>query len=245
MSVIFPSVITGGAPQVKAVQFTAATDMITAASVTGLADGPSGTFSAWVKINGSDATNQFLLQLGANFNIRRNSTLDGTVARRRKLIISALSAAAANRITYVGGTNLTIGSWIHVLVSWNTTTSTRHFYYSDVADTPITNTIAPGNIDYTGANNGVGQNQVPAASLDADVAEVWFNTSYLDLSVEANRRKFIKANGKPEYLGKNGERPTGSSPLLYFKGPASNWGTNSGTGGNFAVTGTFTDATPP
>lgn len=238
-------VVIAGAPQVKAVQFTAATDMITAASVTGLADGPSGTFSAWVKINGSDSTNQFLLQLGANFNIRRNSTLDGTVARRRKLIISAFSAAAATRISYVGGTDLTIGSWVHVLLSWDTTTSARHFYYSDVADTPITNTIAAGDIDYTGANNGVGQNQVPAASLDADVAEVWFNPTYLDLSVEANRRKFIKASGKPEFLGLTGQRPTGASPLLYFKGPASNWGTNSGTGGNFTVTGTFTDTTPP
>lgn len=242
---ILPGGIIGGAPQVKAVQFTAATDMITAASVTGLSDGPSGTFSAWVKINGSETTSQFLLQLGPNFRILRNSTLDGTVARRRKLLITALSPAASSRIRYVGGTDITVGSWVHVLVSWNTTTSARHFYYSDTADSPITNTIAAGDIDYTGANNGVGQNQTPAASLDADVADVWFNTTYLDLSIEANRRKFIKASGKPEYLGKNGERPTGSSPLLYFKGPASNWGTNSGTGGNFTVTGTFTDTTPP
>jgi hypothetical protein len=77
---------------------------------------------------------------------------------------------------------------------------------------------------------------------NACLAEVYINLAeYVDLSVEANRRKFISSAGKPVNLGASGSVPTGTAPIMYFKGPASAFPTNLGTGGNFTVTGTLTD----
>lgn len=65
---------------------------------------------------------------------------------------------------------------------------------------------------------------------------------FIDFSVEANRRKFISADGKPVDLGSNCSTPTGTAPAVCFSGNASSFGTNKGTGGAFTLTGTLTDA---
>lgn len=60
----------------------------------------------------------------------------------------------------------------------------------------------------------------------------------LDLTVESNRRLFYDADGVPTDLS------SAPSPIIQFTGNAAAWnaGTNEGTGGNFSVDGTFTDA---
>lgn len=60
----------------------------------------------------------------------------------------------------------------------------------------------------------------------------------------ATIRKFIDADGKPVYLGANGELPTGIPPAIFFSGLAASFPTNLGTGGAFTLTGTLTDAGP-
>jgi hypothetical protein len=80
--------------------------------------------------------------------------------------------------------------------------------------------------------------------LIADVSNFWMAPGqYIDFSVEANRRKFIDANGKPVDLGADGSTPTGTAPAVFFSGDASGFGTNKGTGGTFTLTGALTDAT--
>jgi hypothetical protein len=237
--------IIGGAPQVKAVSFDGTNDHLARSSITGIADGPQGTLAFWIRQTGNLTSTNMIMDLGNFVTVFRIRDNDGSVPNRQKLRISCLSSGSASRVNYISGTQLTVSNWIHVLCSWNTTTGASDYYFNDVGDTPVTDTITAGDIDYTHADNRIGFATSGSARLAADMAEFWFNTSYLDLSVEANRRKFIRASGKPEFLGLTGQRPTGSSPLIYLKGPASNWGTNSGTGGNFTVTGTFTDTTPP
>ena len=66
----------------------------------------------------------------------------------------------------------------------------------------------------------------------------------MDLSVTANRRKFINASGAPRYLGASGELPLGAAPDIYCKVPtgaadATGFATNRGTAGNFTITGTL------
>lgn len=78
----------------------------------------------------------------------------------------------------------------------------------------------------------------PKNLFDGCLAEMWFNTTFMDFTVAANRALFI-SGGYPVNLGSNGQTPTGSSPLLYLKSAANSVGTNSGTGGNFTTNGTF------
>jgi hypothetical protein len=67
---------------------------------------------------------------------------------------------------------------------------------------------------------------------------------FLDISVEANRRKFINAAGDPVDLGSDGSTPTSTAPIVYQNGDFTNFETNQGTGGNFTVTGALTTCSP-
>jgi len=62
------------------------------------------------------------------------------------------------------------------------------------------------------------------------------------LSIEANRRKFIDAIGKPVFLGSDGSLPTGVAPAMFFSGDSTAFATNRGTGGPFTLTGSLTNA---
>jgi hypothetical protein len=246
--IILPGAIIGGLPKVKAVTFDGTNDSLSRATAfTGSAAGATGTFSVWVQFNGSDAENQYLMDTGALLRIRREQSDAAPVADRKKLLVTLGATGPAIRISYNSGTALNVGAgWYHLLMSWDTA-GTVELYINDALDTPTTTTIAAGNINGYTAAPYVGITTGGVARLNADMAEFWFDfTQKIDFTVEANRRKFITSGGRPANLGANGEKPTGSSPILYLKGPASNWGTNAGTGGNFTVAGTFTDAaTPP
>lgn len=80
----------------------------------------------------------------------------------------------------------------------------------------------------------------------ASVSELWYDINDIgDLTVAANRRKFITASGAPAALGANGQGPNGTPPLIYQKNPAGTYGVNSGTGGNLTVSGTLTSVSGP
>lgn len=64
----------------------------------------------------------------------------------------------------------------------------------------------------------------------------FFHTDSLDLSVAANRDKFLPAN-----IGNRGEGVFGVDALVMIFGPASSIGTNYGTGGNYTLVGSVTD----
>ncbi len=245
MSVIFPPVITGSLPPVKAVSFDGTKDYLSRAALSGVSDGPSGTISMWIRIIGNDtASLQSIFDQGALFRILRYGSAVTPTNLRKKLLIIFQASGPTSRISYTSGFELNLNVWNHVLISWNTASGIE-VYINDALDTPVSSSVRAGNINYDfamviGATTGL------VGRLAADMAEIWMDlTTKIDFTVEANRRKFITGSGRPARLGANGELPTGSSPALYLKGPASNWGTNSGTGGNFTVTGSFTDATPP
>jgi hypothetical protein len=117
------------------------------------------------------------------------------------------------------------------------TAGARHIYVDDVSNLAVT-TFTDDTIDYddndfiVGAENTAGTNR-----WNGCLSEVFFHTSYLDITVEANRRKFRTSGGKPASLGADGSTPLGVQPLLYA--PSGNPGTNLGSGGNFTVTGTL------
>lgn len=80
-----------------------------------------------------------------------------------------------------------------------------------------------------------------------DVAEFWIAPGqYLDFSVEANRRKFTDADGKPISKGADGSLPTGTAPAIFLSknnGDAIPFTQNRGAGGALTVTGSVSDAT--
>lgn len=207
------------------------------ADLTGAADGKQGTFSAWVRVDAGDGTNRFLLS---------NAT---TVAGNTNRIIVWMPAsnvvrfqgrnAAGTDILVVDSSAYVAGAtWRHLLASWDLTdTGKRHIYISDVSDLATVTTYTDDTIDYAVGDWAIGASPGGALPWNGCISELLFHTTYIDLSVTANRRKFITAAGKPANLGSNGALPLGVQPLLYAPtGDASN---NKGSGGNFTVTGTL------
>jgi hypothetical protein len=77
------------------------------------------------------------------------------------------------------------------------------------------------------------------APIQEAMAIIWFDTEqFIDITIEANRRKFIDANQMPVALGPDGSLPTGTAPQVYLDNPLSTFHRNRGTSVDFTVFGT-------
>jgi hypothetical protein len=136
----------------------------------------------------------------------------------------------------------------HILISVNCVAQIVQVYINDVAVTLTSGGFTAAlrmaiGADHTFNLNGAGT----AAGHGGAIADVWSaNTpAFVDLSVAANRRKFIHADLSPVDLGATGMGPTGTQPPVFLTVPAggvpSDFRTNYGTGGAFS--GTFSTLT--
>jgi hypothetical protein len=238
-----PPPVAGGGYTAQGVSFSATTLMHSAAALTGVADSKTGMVSFWFR--GAAATDS------ANIIVFDASSGHFQIARLSSGIMRVTctdSTATNNMQVTTTATFLSTGSWKHFIASWNLATATIQSYVEDVSDatilTNVNSTIAyaTGTTDYLFPDSGL-----PGPF---DVADFWFdpNQAPLDLSVTANRRKFITAGLAPVNLGAAGATPTGTSPAVFFSGASASWNTNKGTGGGFTITaGSITNASsnPP
>lgn len=131
-------------------------------------------------------------------------------------------------------------------------TAKRHIYINGQSVSPTWTNYSNDDIEFnigTTPRYRVGANHTPSNFLNGKLGALWFNTSYIDLSVASNLAKFVSGTGidaKPVDLGSTGELPTGTSPLIYLPMYGNNAGKNYGTGGDFTVnSGPYTGARGP
>lgn len=147
----------------------------------------------------------------------------------------------------VAKANFSTLGWNHVLFSADVTQTqtTMKFYANGVSSTMNVISYFNDTILWDASQDwGIGGRGFDGAvKIERDMAESYITNEYLDLSIQANREKFI-LNGAPVDLGTTGATPTGTQPLIYMKGNAASWnaGTNAGSGGNFTMTGAVTDS---
>jgi hypothetical protein len=232
-----------GAPRTRGVTFDGTNDYLTRAALSGIVNGDAGTFSVWMRADSdTDAFTIFAIASAGSIrmNVRRLSSGSGNA-----IFINLNRTTAPIPLAQLVSPTIAVTAsdgWVHILASWDISASAFHLYIDDVADLS-SNKDRDGDVTYDGGDVYIGETPVGATNiLDGDLADLWFNTAYLDLSSSANRRKFISATGKPVHLGSTGERPTGASPILFLRGPAAGFHTNRGTGGDFSVTGALTDS---
>lgn len=217
-----------------------------ASALVGLADGKRGLLGGWFRMDGGDGVENRILTLAVSGNSRflvnRSATLNQFALVGRN--------ASGTEILQLrtSGSFAAGGGWHHFMSSWDLAdTAKRHLYIDDSPDMTVT-TYTNDTIDYTGgiASARVGADPAAGAKFNGCLAELFFHPTYLDLSVESNRRKFINYALKPEDMGSNGQIPFGTTPLLYLrlaKGEsASNFAINRGTGGSFDVIGALDTA---
>lgn len=223
----------------EAVTFDGINDhLIRGADLTGNANSVNGLTSFWIRFN----------SLGAQVFV---SAFDGI--SELGFFIAWNTSDSKFRIRGQDGGNVhfemksatayTTGEWYNVLASWNGTT--MHMYVNGVEDVQTEQAPDGSATDYTIPDWGVGGHVNGTQLVDGDFSEFYWTNEYLDLSVAANRDKFYNSTtDTPVDLGSDGSTPTGTAPLIYFTGVASIWnaGTNSGSGGNFTMTGAVTDS---
>mgnify|MGYP006349159995 CR=1 FL=1 len=225
----------------NAVDFDGTNDyMPRGAGLTGAADSSTGILSVWLRFDGSDgiATRLF-------------SSFSGHLVFQ-KLSTNTFSLNVNNgsaSFIFLSTTAYTAGAtWYHFLASWDTNYSAgnkiEHLYVNDAYDLgTVTDSGAAFTVDYTDTNWHIGATSAGGSKFNGCMAEFYFAPGqYLDFSDSANRRKFINSLGKPVDLGSDGSTPTGVAPVVYLKNVAASYGTNSGTGGNFTITGALTTA---
>ncbi len=217
----------------QGVYFDATTSTKRNANFVGIADSKVGTISFWYKAH-EDTLNQLVLEEGFGVN---GGGLASVFRLSTGIMRIGLNSATNTNIAFINSTSTfkVADGWKHFLASWNLATATLQVYVEDAVEVSGSNSSSNVTINY---NDTTPQWFFfdPGSPGNADLADMWFDpTTAIDLSVIANRRKFISASLAPVNLGSTCELPTGTSPILCVKGPTNNWLTNLGTGGNFLL----------
>ena len=209
----------------------------TATAPTGLSvDDKVLEIAFWLKLNGGDGTAVSIYRItAANNDLKLSLTKlqDNTLrlygASPTNTTVLLMDTTTANPITTSLG-------WCHVYVYANMANTAQRGIFINGAPVAI-NVFNYVNavIDYVGTDYKyiIGGPGASSSHLNGSLADFYFNDS-----VSTTISNFYNS-GSPVNLGANGEIPSGISPVFYLSrtGNGSSWATNSGTGGNFTITG--------
>jgi hypothetical protein len=227
----------------RSADFDGTNDYLTrGAGLTGAADSKLLTISLWLYIDAGT---------GGRL-IASATTVGGGAAGTRAVLGAGTTSfnlnglnSAGTMILSLASSSLTVGVWHHIMASVDLSNPLKcHLYVDDQPDLSIV-TFTDDTMDFTMADWSVGALADGSAKLDGKIGDLWFAPGvYIDLSDEANRRKFISARRGPVSLGAAGATPTGASPLVFLSGALAGWATNKGTGGGFTTVGALTASIP-
>ena len=165
--------------------------------------------------------------------------LNATFNTANKFSVILYQEAGDTQITNILSSNTIVAdnNWHHLMASVNG--STQHMYIDGVS--VLTSSVNTSGDIFWEKPIAVGAYTGGSAKLNADIADLIVDDTYIDLSQAANRAKFITTGGDPVNPGSDGATAMGASPLIYLNDNAlASWHTNSGTGGGFTETGALT-----
>lgn len=205
--------------------FNGSTTYLDTNALTGIADGKKGTLAVCVRFaNTASATEVILDSTGAGLRLQRLS--DGRI----QVLAENVGNSGILSFRTAAGTCSAAGTY-YILASWDLASAgSGRLYVNDVSDYNET-TFTNDTIDYTEAEYSIGATVGGGSFLTGDIYSVWFDaTNNIDFSVATNRRKFHDIKNIPLFVGKNGELPTGSKPILFLGyASGSEWSINRGS----------------
>jgi hypothetical protein len=169
-------------------------------------------------------SNRFYIygQSGGSVIISASSPAILAINRNFTIDVSIDMSNTAKRFVYINGQAVTM--------TWTVYNNSALSYFGSYS------------FNVGGQNNGSGS----ATNIFlGQIGDLWFNTSYIDLSVPTNLSKFVTGTGidaLPVRLGATGELPTGSTPYIYLpligqNNSALKVGANFGSIGEFSAYG--------
>jgi chitodextrinase len=204
------------------VNFNGATRLIRGAALTGVSDSKVWSGSMWLRLASTAA---FMRAFNA-----LNDAYQLLFFNPTALVLFGKNVGGS----IILRADLTVGdtNWHHLLWSFDLADSgARHFYLDDASVSPWL-TYSNDLINFAAPDLGIGDYPTGANPWNGDMADLWlrFGGSVIDFSVEANRRLFITAEGKPA-------SPSGwpSGGQVGFHGEVEDWHTNKLGGGGFTV----------
>lgn len=203
-----------------------------ASEMDGLIDSDKFVLSAFVRLDGRDASRRTIL-----INDTERLIIDFDAANELRVV--AYDSSPTILINRVTTTTFTASStYLHVLIAVDLSVPTIQVYVNDSVEA-TSGALNTGTIDFTGDGWTVGANSAGTYEIEGVLGPIFFYPGlYLDLSVEANRRLFVTADGGWVNLGANGRTPFGSTPHLYLIGNgATEFASNVGGGGAFTAAG--------
>lgn len=208
-------------------------------ALTGVSNGKTFSFVVWVRPDVLTTTRtvcRFVNGANLRFSLHFSST-QFVVQARNSSNTTILNAGTGT--VFATATQYCIQGSIDLA-----NTSNRKIYVNGVLDTTTWTTYTNDNIDYASSTDeAIGATYAAGKSdeFDGKIGEFYFTTEYIDLSQEANRLKFRDAFGNPTDLPSAITAASVPTPAVYMRFPPTSFGTNSGTGGDFTVSGTITD----
>jgi len=227
--------------QPPVVQFNGADSYNTLGGVTGMADGKLGSVSFWLKM-GQDTG-----AAGVVYNLRDAAGTANSFYVRRETTgaigIVGLNAAGSQILGFATPTGIARAGtgWLHILASWDLAdTDNRHLYVNGESALTVL-VYTDDDVEYSGADGSIGASTTGTLFLDGHLADFWFDPTYTDFSVEANRLKFLTADVEPVDLGADGSLPTGTQPAVFMNFGTTEWNSstahNSGSANGFVTAG--------
>tara|TARA_R110000796_G_scaffold160504_1_gene277333 strand:- start:356 stop:2482 length:2127 start_codon:yes stop_codon:yes gene_type:complete len=213
------------------VDFDGTNDYLSRSSdLVGNADSKTFTISAWVYVADGANSSSYVLDTGDGLKFYY---ADGF---KRMQIVAENSTGTDVLRVELANNSIAYNTLYHVLISVDlANTSNRYYYLNGENLTSSVNWVTYTNddINFSGSSSHfVGVfNAVGATAWKGRLAGVYLDYTYRDLSVEANRRDFIDADGlyvKP---------PTSGIISVPMDNP-DDVGRNDGTGGDFTLNGT-------
>ncbi|CAG1006024.1 hypothetical protein RHIZO_03226 [Rhizobiaceae bacterium] len=210
-------------------------------TISGATDGPRYTLSTWFRMlpQASNQTTQVLFENNAG-RIQLGFYSDAASDPLYDVWISGKNSSDVWHVDMYKNDYIAENVWYHLVASFDTTLGAGHVYVNDQELAYNVLDVSSGGQAMDVQTNAYFMHFYGWANgFRGDVADFWFDNVYLDLDVEANRRKFRSASGRPVNLGVDGSTPTGSQPLIFFSGDRTTWATNKGRGGAFTLTGSL------
>lgn len=182
-------------------------------ALTGVVAAKTGTLHAWLyrSSEGPAARQVLLSNTGGRFEVAIEST--GVLS-----ITGDRPSDGVNVLDIRSATALTVDKWHHVMASWDLNTPAKlHLYVDGASD--LNSLVSTDNlVDYARADWSLGSDTTGAANFTGSISELWLHSEYIDLSLAARQRQFLGAAGLQVLLGHNGQRPTGTQPILMLRG---------------------------
>jgi hypothetical protein len=207
------------------VDFDGTNDYLSRSSdLVGNTDSKTFTFSCWFYVTDSGGVQFFCDSSGGGFRVQSSF-------RRIKILAedsggSSVLVGAANNAPY------SRDGWNHVLISADmSNTSNRSIYINGQEQTSEWTTFVNSAIGFSQTTHYLGSDFTGGSKIKGRLAGVYLDYTYRDLSVEANRRDFIDADGL--YV-----TPPTSGIISVPMDDPDDVGRNDGTGGDFTLNGT-------